>query len=82
MTGAGPDPVDLGLVGDVVGFNLPLLGDLWARGYVPVLACLGCDRRGAAAQHQRRHRGEPAGRRAAGRRAGARHLRARACCAT
>jgi acetylglutamate kinase len=46
MAGAGPDPVDLGLVGDVVGFNLPLLGDIWARGYVPVLACLGCDREG------------------------------------
>jgi len=46
MAGAGPDPVDLGLVGDVVGFNLPLLGDLWARGYVPVLACLGCDDKG------------------------------------
>jgi acetylglutamate kinase len=46
MAGAGPDPVDLGLVGDVVGFNLPLLGDLWARGYVPVLACLGCDEKG------------------------------------
>jgi len=48
MAGAGPDPVDLGLVGDVVGFNLPLLGDLWARGYVPVLACLGCDEKGQA----------------------------------
>jgi acetylglutamate kinase len=48
MAGAGPDPVDLGLVGDVVAFNLPLLGDLWARGYVPVLACLGCDERGQA----------------------------------
>jgi len=46
MAGAGPEPVDLGLVGDVVGFNLPLLGDLWARGYVPVLACLGCDEKG------------------------------------
>ncbi len=42
VTGAGPDPVDLGLVGDVTGFNLPLLGDLWERRYVPVLACLGC----------------------------------------
>ncbi len=42
LTGAGPEPVDLGLVGDVVGFNLPLLGDLWERRYVPVLACLGC----------------------------------------
>jgi acetylglutamate kinase len=46
MQGAGPDPVDLGLVGDVVGFNLPLLGDLFERRYVPVLACLGCDRDG------------------------------------
>jgi acetylglutamate kinase len=48
MPGAGPDPVDLGLVGDVTGFNLELLGDLHARGYVPVLACLGCDDRGQA----------------------------------
>jgi acetylglutamate kinase len=46
MQGAGPDPVDLGLVGDVTGFNLPLLGDLFERGYVPVLACVGCDARG------------------------------------
>jgi acetylglutamate kinase len=46
MTGAGPEPVDLGLVGDVTGFNLPLLGDLWERGYVPVLACLGLSRQG------------------------------------
>jgi acetylglutamate kinase len=43
MTGAGPDPVDLGLVGDVVGFNLALLSQLQEMGYVPVLACLGCD---------------------------------------
>jgi acetylglutamate kinase len=48
MQGAGPDPIDLGLVGDVVGFNLPLLGDLFERRYVPVLACLGCDRQGQA----------------------------------
>ncbi len=48
MQGAGPDPVDLGLVGDVIGFNLPLLGDLFERRYVPVLACLGCDDRGQA----------------------------------
>jgi len=46
LTGAGPDPVDLGLVGDVIGFNLPLLGDLWERRYVPVLACLGCSEDG------------------------------------
>jgi acetylglutamate kinase len=48
MQGAGPDPVDLGLVGDVVGFNLPLLGDLFERRYVPVVACLGCDDAGQA----------------------------------
>src|SRR5512147_2001980 len=48
MQGAGPDPVDLGLVGDVTGFNLPLLGDLFERRYVPVLACLGADDRGQA----------------------------------
>ncbi len=46
MAGAGPDPVDLGLVGDVTGFNLGLLGDLQERGMVPVLACLGCDPQG------------------------------------
>ena len=46
MAGAGPDPVDLGLVGDVTGFNLQLLGDVQERGMVPVLACLGCDRGG------------------------------------
>ncbi len=48
MTGAGPDPVDLGLVGDVTGFNLGLLGDLWERRYVPGLACLGMDAGGLA----------------------------------
>jgi acetylglutamate kinase len=46
MQGAGPEPVDLGLVGDVTGFNLALLGDLFERRYVPVIACLGCDDRG------------------------------------
>ena len=46
MQGAGEAPVDLGLVGDVTGFNLPLLGDLHERRYVPVIACLGCDRKG------------------------------------
>jgi acetylglutamate kinase len=48
MAGAGPDPVDMGLVGDVTGFNLELVSDLHAKGYVPVLACLGCDERGQA----------------------------------
>ena len=46
MQGAGPAPVDLGLVGDVVAFNLPFLGDLFERRYVPVLACRGCDAKG------------------------------------
>jgi acetylglutamate kinase len=46
LTGAGPDPVDLGLVGDVVAFNLQLLSQLQEMGFVPVLACLGCDERG------------------------------------
>lgn len=43
---AGPDPVDLGLVGDVTGFHLALLGTLWAAGYLPVIACLGADATG------------------------------------
>jgi acetylglutamate kinase len=46
MIGAGDEPVDLGLVGDVVGFNLQLLGDVQERGFLPVLSCLGCDREG------------------------------------
>ena len=46
LTGAGPDPVDLGLVGDVTGFNLALLWQLQEMGMVPVLACLGCDPQG------------------------------------
>ncbi len=48
LTGAGPEPIDLGLVGDVTGFNLGLLGDIQERGMVPVLACLGCDAGGQA----------------------------------
>ncbi len=44
--GAGPDPVDLGLVGDVTGFNLALLETLWSAGHVPVIACLGADAEG------------------------------------
>jgi acetylglutamate kinase len=40
--GAGPDPVDLGLVGDVVSVNRELLALLTGHGYIPVLACLGC----------------------------------------
>jgi acetylglutamate kinase len=44
--GAGPDPVDLGHVGDVTGFNLELLAALWTAGFVPVIACLGADEHG------------------------------------
>ncbi|MDB4953125.1 MAG: N-acetylglutamate kinase [Myxococcales bacterium] len=44
--GAGPDPVDMGFVGDVVGFNTALLETLWSAGYVPVIACLGADASG------------------------------------
>jgi acetylglutamate kinase len=43
---AGPDPVDMGFVGDVTGFNLELLETLWAGKYVPVIACLGADASG------------------------------------
>jgi acetylglutamate kinase len=41
--GAGPDPIDLGHVGDVTGFNLELLDALWKAKFVPVIACLGAD---------------------------------------
>jgi acetylglutamate kinase len=44
--GAGPDPVDLGLVGDVTGVGRDLLALLTGGGYVPVLACIGCDTQG------------------------------------
>lgn len=40
-SGAGPNPIDLGLVGDVTGIGAPLLDLLLQRGYTPVLACLG-----------------------------------------
>ncbi|XXF77137.1 acetylglutamate kinase [Myxococcaceae bacterium GXIMD 01537] len=43
MTGAGPDPVDLGLVGDVVGVNVELFEKLASAGVVPVLGSLGGD---------------------------------------
>lgn len=39
--GAGPDPVDLGLVGDVTGVDAALLRLLLGAGHMPVLACLG-----------------------------------------
>lgn len=39
--GAGPDPVDLGLVGDVARVDTGFLGRALELGCVPVLACLG-----------------------------------------
>ena len=47
-TGAGSEPVDLGLVGDVVGVDKGLLELLLGAGHVPVLACLGADAQGQA----------------------------------
>jgi acetylglutamate kinase len=41
VSGGGPDPIDFGLVGDVTGFDRPLLEALLAAGYLPVLSCLG-----------------------------------------
>jgi acetylglutamate kinase len=46
MTGAGPDPIDFGHVGDVTGVNGALLALLVGAGYVPVVACLGADEQG------------------------------------
>jgi acetylglutamate kinase len=43
VSGAGPKPIDMGHVGDVVGFNRELIEELLSLGYVPVLACLGAD---------------------------------------
>jgi acetylglutamate kinase len=46
VTGAGPDPIDFGHVGDVTGVNGELIGLLAENGYVPVVACLGADAEG------------------------------------
>jgi acetylglutamate kinase len=43
VAGGPPEPVDFGHVGDVDGFDTSLLLSLSGAGYVPVLACLGCD---------------------------------------
>lgn len=43
VSGGGPDPIDFGYVGDVVGLNEELLSLLLNNGYVPVIACLGAD---------------------------------------
>ncbi len=46
VTGAGPDPIDFGHVGDVTGVNEALLSLLCGAGYTPVVACLGADEQG------------------------------------
>ena len=46
VSGCGPDPIDFGHVGDVVGLNDALLAVLLNNGYVPVIACLGADEAG------------------------------------
>lgn len=41
VSGGGPDPIDFGHVGDVDGFDLPLLERVLDGGWLPVVACLG-----------------------------------------
>jgi len=46
ITGAGPDPIDLGLVGDVAAVNTALFEKLSDAGVVPVLGSLSGDEEG------------------------------------
>jgi acetylglutamate kinase len=46
VAGAGPDPIDFGHVGDVVGVNEKLLTLLVSGGFLPVIACLGASEDG------------------------------------
>lgn len=48
LSGAGPDPVDLGLVGDVTEVNVDLFERLASIGVVPVLGSLCADAQGNA----------------------------------
>jgi acetylglutamate kinase len=41
VSGGGKEPIDFGHVGDVDGFEAPLLEAILGAGYVPVVACLG-----------------------------------------
>ena len=43
VTGAGPDPIDFGQVGDVDDIDQRLIHLLLGASYLPVLACLGAD---------------------------------------
>lgn len=47
LRGGPPEPVDLGLVGDVVGINRALVELLTGAGCMPVIACIGAGRDGA-----------------------------------
>ena len=46
VSGAGPDPIDFGEVGDVVGINAELLRGLIALQQIPVIASLGISDKG------------------------------------
>lgn len=46
VTGAGPDPIDFGEVGDVTGINSELLKGLLALDVIPVIATLGVTEQG------------------------------------
>ncbi len=46
IKGGPPEPVDLGLVGDVIKLNDALLRLLLKEGYLPVLACIGASPEG------------------------------------
>jgi acetylglutamate kinase len=46
VSGAGPEPIDFGHVGDVTSVNGDILKLLSRAGYVPVIACLGADENG------------------------------------
>ncbi len=43
LASAGPEPIDFGLVGDIVEIRTGLLTHLWAGGYTPVVNTLGID---------------------------------------
>jgi acetylglutamate kinase len=47
VAGAGPEPIDLGLVGDVVGVRHALFTLLLDAGFLPVVACVGAARDGS-----------------------------------
>ena len=48
VSGGGPEPIDFGHVGDVDGFDLPLIERVLDGGWLPVVACLGHGSDGAS----------------------------------